>query len=161
MTEVRDHKAQNRFELDVEGAMAFANYRLAPSTVIITHTETPRALRGRGIASELVAGRAGVDPCRWIKGGRRLRLCGGLPAQASRVRRSDRVTPTSSGKGRGRPLRSFLVRYLPPRRALELSRQTSAKTWGHGCRVLTRCAARRNGDRLALSDRHHYKLNSL
>jgi uncharacterized protein len=53
---VRDNKDQNRFELDVEGAMAFANYRLAPSTVIITHTETPRALRGRGIASELVKG---------------------------------------------------------------------------------------------------------
>ena len=56
MTGVRDNKAQNRFELDVEGAMAFANYRLAPSTVIITHTETPRALRGRGVASELVQG---------------------------------------------------------------------------------------------------------
>jgi predicted GNAT family acetyltransferase len=53
---VRDNKAQNRFELDAEGAIAFANYRLAPSTVIITHTETPRALRGRGIASELVKG---------------------------------------------------------------------------------------------------------
>jgi uncharacterized protein len=53
---VRDNKAQSRFELDVEGAVAFANYRLAPSTVIITHTETPRALRGRGIASQLVQG---------------------------------------------------------------------------------------------------------
>jgi predicted GNAT family acetyltransferase len=53
---VRNNKAQNRFELDIEGAVAFANYRLAPSTVIITHTETPRALRGRGIASELVKG---------------------------------------------------------------------------------------------------------
>jgi predicted GNAT family acetyltransferase len=53
---VRDNKAQNRFELDVEGAIAFANYHLAPSTVIITHTETPGALRGRGIASELVKG---------------------------------------------------------------------------------------------------------
>jgi uncharacterized protein len=53
---VRDNKAQHRFEMDVEGAMAFANYRLAPSTVIITHTETPRSLRGRGIASELVQG---------------------------------------------------------------------------------------------------------
>jgi predicted GNAT family acetyltransferase len=56
MNRVRDNKAQSRFEMDVEGAMAFANYRLAPSTVIITHTETPRALRGRGIASELVQG---------------------------------------------------------------------------------------------------------
>ena len=53
---VRDNKAQNRFELDVEGGLAFANYRLTPSAVIITHTETPRAFRGRGIASELVKG---------------------------------------------------------------------------------------------------------
>src|SRR5438552_13337267 len=53
---VRDNKAQSRFELDVEGAVAFANYRLAPGAVIITHTETPRARRGRGIASELVQG---------------------------------------------------------------------------------------------------------
>ncbi|MBR0872618.1 N-acetyltransferase [Bradyrhizobium tropiciagri] len=56
MTIVRDNKAQNRFELDTEGGLAFANYRQAPSTVIITHTETPLALRGRGIASELVRG---------------------------------------------------------------------------------------------------------
>jgi uncharacterized protein len=53
---VRDNKALSRFELDVEGALAFANYRLTPSTVIITHTETPLSLRGRGIASELVQG---------------------------------------------------------------------------------------------------------
>jgi uncharacterized protein len=54
MNQVRDNKSQRRFELDVEGALAFANYRLAPGTVIITHTETPAALRGRGIASQLV-----------------------------------------------------------------------------------------------------------
>jgi predicted GNAT family acetyltransferase len=53
---VRDNKAQRRFELDVEGSVAFANYRLTPSSVIITHTETPRSLRGRGFASELVTG---------------------------------------------------------------------------------------------------------
>jgi predicted GNAT family acetyltransferase len=56
MTRVRDNKAQRRFELDVEGGVAFANYRLTPSAVIITHTETPPALRGRGIASQLVEG---------------------------------------------------------------------------------------------------------
>ena len=56
MNQVRDNKSQRRFELDVEGAVAFANYRLTPDAVIITHTETPRALRGRGIASELVKG---------------------------------------------------------------------------------------------------------
>ena len=53
---VRDNKARSRFELDVEGGQAFANYRLTPASVIITHTETPPALRGQGIASELVQG---------------------------------------------------------------------------------------------------------
>lgn len=53
---VRDNKDRSRFELDVGTEVAFANYRLTPQAVIITHTETPRALRGRGIASELVKG---------------------------------------------------------------------------------------------------------
>ena len=56
MADVRDNKALGRFELDVDGAMAFANYRLTPEAVIITHTETPRPLRGRGVASELIRG---------------------------------------------------------------------------------------------------------
>ncbi|HSY57455.1 MAG TPA: GNAT family N-acetyltransferase [Bradyrhizobium sp.] len=56
MAMVRDNKAQSRFELDVEGGVAFANYRMTPAAVIITHTETPRALRGHGIASELIEG---------------------------------------------------------------------------------------------------------
>jgi predicted GNAT family acetyltransferase len=56
MAAVRDNKARSRFELDVEGALAFANYRLTSQAVVITHTETPAALRGRGIASELVKG---------------------------------------------------------------------------------------------------------
>jgi predicted GNAT family acetyltransferase len=53
---VRDNKERRRFELDVEGRVAFANYRMLDDAVIITHTETPPALRGRGIASELVRG---------------------------------------------------------------------------------------------------------
>src|SRR4051812_12475336 len=52
MPAVRDNTALSRFELDV----AFANYRRVPGTVIITHTETPPRLRGRGIASEVVRG---------------------------------------------------------------------------------------------------------
>ena len=47
---VRDNKPLSRFELDVEDGVAFANYRQLSGNVIITHTETPRALRGRGIA---------------------------------------------------------------------------------------------------------------
>lgn len=53
---VRNNTPLNRYELDVDGEIAFADYRLAPGKVIITHTETPRALRGRGIASKLVQG---------------------------------------------------------------------------------------------------------
>jgi predicted GNAT family acetyltransferase len=56
MADVRDNKDENRFELDVGDAVAFANYRQMPAAVIITHTETPPALRGRGIASDLVKG---------------------------------------------------------------------------------------------------------
>ena len=56
MAAVRDNKALSRFEMDVDGAVAFANYRLTAQAVIITHTETPRALRGHGIASELIKG---------------------------------------------------------------------------------------------------------
>ena len=56
MPAVRDNKTLHRYELDAEGEVAFANYRLTPQAVIITHTETPRSLRGRGIASELVKG---------------------------------------------------------------------------------------------------------
>ena len=55
MAAVRDNKALGRFELDVEGALAFANYRLTPQAIIITHTET-RGARGRGVASELIKG---------------------------------------------------------------------------------------------------------
>ena len=53
---VRDNTSKNRFELDVEGGTVFANYRRNDNSVIITHTETPAALRGRGLASQLVAG---------------------------------------------------------------------------------------------------------
>lgn len=53
---VRDNTALNRYELDIDGTIAFANYRRTATADIITHTETPRALRGRGIASELIKG---------------------------------------------------------------------------------------------------------
>ncbi|SNT13070.1 hypothetical protein SAMN05216374_2829 [Tardiphaga sp. OK246] len=67
MTGVRDNKALNRFELDVGDSVAFANYRRAGDRVIITHTETPPALRGRGIASELVKGALGLIRANGLK----------------------------------------------------------------------------------------------
>lgn len=56
MTEIVDNKPLSRFELAIDGATAYANYQRAGDRVIITHTETPRALRGQGIGSRLVAG---------------------------------------------------------------------------------------------------------
>lgn len=53
---VHDNKDRSRFELDLGGSTAFASYRRSGDRVIITHTETPPALRGRGIASQLVKG---------------------------------------------------------------------------------------------------------
>ena len=54
MAAVRDNKERHRFELDVEGGVAFANYRPTPQAVIITHTETPPALRGRGMGGDIL-----------------------------------------------------------------------------------------------------------
>ena len=56
MPAVRDNPALSRFELDVESGARVCKLPPRAGYVIITHTETPRALRGRGIASELVQG---------------------------------------------------------------------------------------------------------
>ena len=53
---VRQNTARSRFELDIDGHVAFANYFIADGVVAITHTETPPALRERGIGSQLVLG---------------------------------------------------------------------------------------------------------
>ena len=42
------------FELDVDGHIAFANYRNTDGVIAITHTEVPAALRERGIGARLV-----------------------------------------------------------------------------------------------------------
>jgi predicted GNAT family acetyltransferase len=53
---VRDNPDRDRFELTTEDGTAFASYRRDDLTVTIMHTEVPRALEGRGLGSQLVAG---------------------------------------------------------------------------------------------------------
>jgi predicted GNAT family acetyltransferase len=53
---VIDNPQLSRFELAVEGQLAFAAYQLAPGRMIVTHVETPPSLRGRGIASAVARG---------------------------------------------------------------------------------------------------------
>jgi len=53
---VRQNDALSRFELDLEGDIAFASYRLADRVVAITYVEVPRSLRQRGVGSRLMLG---------------------------------------------------------------------------------------------------------
>ena len=49
-----DNAHKGRFELDIGGEIAFANYRRTDEGLLIFHVETPRALRGQGVAGELM-----------------------------------------------------------------------------------------------------------
>jgi predicted GNAT family acetyltransferase len=53
---VTDNQALSRFELDVDGQTAFADYRRGDGRLVIPHVETPVALRGGGVASHLMQG---------------------------------------------------------------------------------------------------------
>ncbi len=49
-----DNARQSRFELDVDGHVAFADYRRASGGLQILHVEAPPVLRGTGAASRLM-----------------------------------------------------------------------------------------------------------
>ena len=56
MSDVRDNAEKQRYELEVEGGMVLADYIRQGEKLLITHTETPPALQGRGLAGQLVEG---------------------------------------------------------------------------------------------------------
>lgn len=56
MSQVVDNPARNRFEMEVDGAVAFVDYRVSGDVLVVPHTEVPRALEGRGIGTKLVLG---------------------------------------------------------------------------------------------------------
>ncbi|MBV9747366.1 MAG: N-acetyltransferase [Acetobacteraceae bacterium] len=56
MPDVIDNAARSRFEIDVEGTVAFATYTMAGDTLVLQHTEVPDALSGRGVGSALARG---------------------------------------------------------------------------------------------------------
>ena len=58
----KDNEERRRFELDVEGSIAFVTYRKSPGAITLVHTEVPAELGGRGIGSKL--GRATLDAVR-------------------------------------------------------------------------------------------------
>lgn len=60
--EVRDNRAESRFEAMIEGATAVAEYRIEGERIVFTHTTVPPTLEGRGVGSALV--RAGLEAAR-------------------------------------------------------------------------------------------------
>ncbi len=56
MGQVQHNQAANRYEVEVGGEAAVAEYRRAGDVVTFAHTKVPRELEGRGIASDLIAG---------------------------------------------------------------------------------------------------------
>ncbi len=52
--EVLHNRDASRFEAQVNGRLARCDYRLNDGVMLLTHTEVPAALEGRGIAAALV-----------------------------------------------------------------------------------------------------------
>lgn len=60
--DIRDNAAEHRFEVEVEGVTAFAEYQLHPGHITFPHTEVPEVLGGRGIGTALI--KAGLAAAR-------------------------------------------------------------------------------------------------
>ena len=59
---VRHNEPEHRFEVEIDGQLSVADYAMEGDRMIFTHTYTPPAQRGRGIAEKLV--RAGLEHAR-------------------------------------------------------------------------------------------------
>ena len=53
--EVTDNREAQRFEAEVDGLIAYAQYQLGDGEITFTHTEVPGEFRGRGIGGQLAA----------------------------------------------------------------------------------------------------------
>jgi predicted GNAT family acetyltransferase len=78
---VRDNPALSRYEMDVEGAVAFVRYRRRDGVVTLLHAEVPAPLRGRGIGSRLAG--ATLDFIR-AQGGKAIVRCAFVAAYVAR-----------------------------------------------------------------------------
>lgn len=66
-SQVHDNPAKSRFELAVDGHVAFINYRQMPAKLVLVHTEVPKELGGRGIGSALAKGAFALLRARGLK----------------------------------------------------------------------------------------------
>ena len=56
MTEVINNRAQQRYELTVDGHLAATYYKVSEGVITFVHTEVPPELGGKGIGSRLIRG---------------------------------------------------------------------------------------------------------
>lgn len=72
---VRHNAAASRYEIEIDGRLAVAEYELDGARQVFTHTLVPPELRGRGLAEMLVrtaltdartAGRRVVPACSYV-----------------------------------------------------------------------------------------------
>ncbi|RDV01101.1 GNAT family N-acetyltransferase [Undibacter mobilis] len=54
--QVHDATERQRFELDIDGHIAFSTYRRDGDVITILHTEVPKELGGHGVGSALARG---------------------------------------------------------------------------------------------------------
>lgn len=73
--EVRHNAPARRYEIEIDGHLAVADYEMRDGQQVFTHTLVPEALRGRGLAEALVrralteaqaAGRKVVPACAYV-----------------------------------------------------------------------------------------------
>ena len=62
-----DNPAASRFEIDVDGELAYAEYQVDGDTITFVHTFVPETLRGHGLASRLVVAGLGAARERHLK----------------------------------------------------------------------------------------------
>jgi hypothetical protein len=74
--DVRNNEAAHRYELEVDGSLAIAEYRLRDDRITFTHTEVPGELEGQGVGKRLIQaaladartrGLKVVPACRFVK----------------------------------------------------------------------------------------------
>jgi len=56
MSKVTDNAIAGRYELEEQGEIAYADYRLHPGMLIIDYVFSPVPLRGKGTSARLMAG---------------------------------------------------------------------------------------------------------
>lgn len=56
MTDLTLNSAAHRFEMRVDGHVAFLTFHMEGDTMSLDHTEVPKVLNGRGVGSALVRG---------------------------------------------------------------------------------------------------------